>query len=58
MRHPLYGGHNIILYGYDHESSQVKIYDPQNRDSIHSFVNLRDGRVLNGYIYSRTAYYD
>lgn len=56
MQNALYGGHAILLYGYN-SNGKVKIYDPQNGPVICEYTDLRDGKILSGYVYEKSIYY-
>lgn len=56
MQNPLYGGHTILLYGYD-SNGKVKVYDPKKGPIICRYTDLRDGKTLSGYSYEQSIYY-
>lgn len=56
MQNPLYGGHAILLYGYNSDG-KVKVYDPKNGPIICQYADLRDGKTLSGYTYEESIYY-
>lgn len=50
--------HATLIYGYDSDSTQVKVYDSQMGNIICSFADLRDGKTFSGYTYQETVYYN
>lgn len=58
MHNVLDNGHATLLYGYDSDSTKVKVYDSQMGNIICKFADLRDGKTLSGYTYQETIYYN
>ncbi len=50
--------HATLIYGYDSDSIQVKVYDSHMGNIICKFADLRDGKTFLGYTYQETVYYN